>query len=131
VLLGKELFFDIGCQDCHRQKYTTGTHRKFSNLSNQTIYPYTDLLVHDMGKGLSDQSVEDLAGAGEWRTPPLWGIGLIEVVNGHTELLHDGRARNIEEAILWHSGEGKNSQEKFKSLTKEERTNLITFIKSL
>ncbi len=131
VLLGKELFFEIGCQDCHRQKYTTGIHRKFTNLSNQTIYPYTDLLVHDMGEGLADQSVEDLAGAGEWRTPPLWGIGLIEVVNGHTELLHDGRARNIEEAILWHSGEGKNSQEKFKSLTKEERTNLITFIKSL
>lgn len=131
VLIGKELFFNIGCQDCHRQKYTTGSHYKFSNLSNQTIYPYTDLLVHYMGEELSDNSIEDEAGPGEWRTPPLWGIGLIEVVNGHSELLHDGRARNIEEAILWHGGEAINSKEKFKELTKEERDNLIEFIKSL
>ncbi len=131
VLQGKALFFDIGCQDCHRQKYTTGTHPDFSNLSNQTIYPYTDLLVHDMGEGLADQSTEYSAGAGEWRTPPLWGIGLIENVNGHTELLHDGRARNVAEAILWHGGEAATSQEKFKSLDNEERQQIIKFIQSL
>lgn len=131
VLKGKELFFEAGCQKCHVQKYTTGTHYKFSALSNQTIYPYTDLLLHDMGEGLSDNRPEYLATGREWRTAPLWGIGLIEVVNEHTELLHDGRARNVAEAILWHGGEGEASKEVFRNMSSEEREQLIAFVKSL
>jgi len=105
VLQGKQIFMEIGCNSCHIDKIQTGTHPKFSVLSNQTIHPYTDLLLHDMGDGLSDNRPDFLAEGNEWRTPPLWGIGLFETVNKHTFYLHDGRARNLEEAILWHGGE--------------------------
>lgn len=131
VLEGKVLFLKANCQKCHVQKYTTGTHPKFDALSNQTIYPYTDLLLHDMGEGLADNRPEYLADGQEWRTAPLWGIGLIETVNGHTELLHDGRARNIEEAILWHGGEAEASKESFRTMSLEEREQLVLFVKSL
>lgn len=131
VLEGKVLFMEAGCQKCHVQKFVTGTHLKVSALSNQTIYPYTDLLLHDMGVGLADNRPEYLADGQEWRTAPLWGVGLIETVNEHTEFLHDGRARNLEEAILWHGGEGEASKEAFRNMTSEERYQLITFIKSL
>ncbi|WMX13983.1 MULTISPECIES: di-heme oxidoredictase family protein [unclassified Aureispira] len=131
VLKGKELFLKANCQKCHVQKYKTGTHPKFDALSNQTIYPYTDLLLHDMGEGLADNRPEYLADGQEWRTAPLWGIGLIENVNGHTEFLHDGRARNLAEAILWHGGEGEASKEAFRTMSAEEREQLILFVKSL
>lgn len=131
VLKGKDLFLKANCQKCHVQKYKTGTHPKFDALSNQTIYPYTDLLLHDMGEGLADGRPEYLANGQEWRTAPLWGIGLIETVNGHTEFLHDGRARNLEEAVLWHGGEAEASKENFRMMSAEERTQLILFVKSL
>lgn len=102
-----------------------------SALSNQKIFPYTDLLLHDMGEGLSDHLNEFEATGNEWRTPPLWGIGLIPKVNEHSFLLHDGRARNVMEAILWHGGEAENSKQKVLLLNKEERTALVTFINSL
>ncbi|UOB17994.1 di-heme oxidoreductase family protein [Abyssalbus ytuae] len=131
VLEGKQLFEQINCVACHLPKITTGTHPTINALSNQTIRPYTDMLLHDMGDGLSDNSQDFLATKNEWRTPPLWGLGLIKTVNGHTYLLHDGRARNTEEAILWHDGEAKKAKNAFMELTKTEREKIITFIQSL
>lgn len=131
VLEGKNLFEQANCVACHIAKITTGTHPTIDALSNQTIRPYTDLLLHDMGDGLADGSQDFLATANEWRTPPLWGIGLIETVNDHTFLLHDGRARNFEEAILWHGGEAGNSKNTFKNFTSSDRQKLILFLNSL
>lgn len=131
VLAGKELFNKIQCASCHIPKFTTGSHPDFTVLSNQTIRPYTDLLLHDMGNGLADGSQDYLASGNEWRTPPLWGIGLFEIVNGHTHYLHDGRARNLEEAILWHGGEAENAKNQFMDLSATERNQLILFLKSL
>ena len=130
VLKGKILFENLGCAKCHISKMTTGPH-KIPALSNQTIRPYTDLLLHDMGKELADDREDFLATGREWRTQPLWGLGLIETVNQHTFLLHDGRARNIEEAILWHGGEAEEAKNGFKSLLKEDRDRLILFLGSL
>lgn len=132
TLKGKALFNEIGCASCHIPKFKTkATHYLTPALTNQTIRPYTDLLLHDMGTELSDGRPDYRANGNEWRTPPLWGIGLIETVNGHTELLHDGRARNIEEAILWHGGEAKKSKEDFINLSKEQREQVIKFINTL
>ena len=100
-------------------------------MSGQVIFPYTDLLLHDMGDGLADGRPDFLADGREWRTPPLWGIGLIENVNNHTRLLHDGRARNIAEAILWHEGEGLAAREEFRKMSREEREALLRFLESL
>lgn len=130
VLEGKQLFNDINCAACHIPKIETGSH-PIAALANQTIRPYTDLLLHDMGEDLADNTPDFEANGREWRTPPLWGIGLIETVNGHTNLLHDGRARNIEEAILWHGGEATEAKTAFMDLSAEERQSLITFINSL
>ncbi len=131
VLKGKQLFFDLECEKCHRQKMETGSDSPIDALNNQTIYPYTDLLLHDMGEGLADNRPDFLASGTEWRTPPLWGIGLFETVNGHTNYLHDGRARNIEEAVLWHGGEAQSSVTQFKALGMEERNQLLKFLNSL
>ncbi|MEL7533293.1 MAG: di-heme oxidoredictase family protein [Bacteroidota bacterium] len=131
VLMGKQLFTQIGCASCHTPSYETGQHPKFDALSNQKIWPYTDLLLHDMGAGLADHRPEFDATGTEWRTPPLWGIGLFNVVSGHTFYLHDGRARNLEEAILWHGGEAQNSQNAFKGLSVLERDQIILFLQSL
>ncbi len=130
VRRGAELFVSSGCSDCHTPSYVTGEH-EIEAFENQLIFPYTDLLLHDMGPGLADNRPEFLANGQEWRTPPLWGIGLIETVNGHTRYLHDGRARNLTEAILWHGGEANKSLEIFKGLSEEERDNLIRFLKAL
>ena len=130
VLRGKALFNDIQCAACHIPKLETGSH-SLSILENQTIRPYTDLLLHDMGPGLADNATDFEASGSEWRTAPLWGIGLIETVNGHTNLLHDGRARNIEEAILWHGGEAEPAKDAFVNLEAQERQQLILFIESL
>jgi len=109
----------------------TGNNHSIAAMRNQTIRPYTDLLLHDMGAELSDNAPEYLAEGTEWRTPPLWGIGLIKTVNGHTSLMHDGRAKNIEEAILWHGGEGLDAKNEYKKLTNSQRSDLLEFINSL
>ena len=130
VRQGADLFVQAGCAVCHTPQYTTGTH-ELEALSDQTIFPYTDLLLHDMGSELADGRPEFDAGGQEWRTPPLWGIGLVETVSGHTMFLHDGRARDLVEAILWHGGEGSKARDAFKSFIKEERDALIRFLNSL
>ena len=131
VLKGKNLFHKIGCASCHTPKFVTGDLPKNAHLSQQTIWPYTDLLLHDMGAGLADNRPEGKANGREWRTPPLWGVGLTKTVSGHEFLLHDGRARSIEEAILWHGGEALKAQEAFRALSKIERDWLIAFVRSL
>ena len=130
VQKGAQVFVQAGCAVCHTPQHTTGAH-EIEALSNQTIYPYTDLLLHDMGPELADGRPDFGANGQEWRTPPLWGIGLVETVSGHTMFLHDGRARNLTEAILWHGGEGAAARDAFKALTKEEREALIRFLNSL
>jgi CxxC motif-containing protein (DUF1111 family) len=131
VLKGKKTFETIQCTACHIPKIQTGNTHSIVALRNQTIRPYTDLLLHDMGEQLSDNANDFKATGSEWRTQPLWGIGLIEIVNGHTNLMHDGRARNVEEAILWHGGEAQKAKDKYKKLSKEERQDLLAFINSL
>jgi len=128
---GEKLMNDLKCTSCHVQKFQTSKQAEFKENANQTIYPYTDLLLHDMGEDLSDGRPDFLANGNEWRTAPLWGIGLISKVNKHTRFLHDGRARSIEEAILWHGGEAAASKEAYKKLTKLERAQLIKFIEVL
>ncbi len=130
VLKGAELFVATGCSVCHTPMHVTGDHT-IDALSGQTIYPYTDLLLHDMGEGLSDNRPDFEARGVEWRTPPLWGIGLVEEVNGHTMFLHDGRARNLAEAILWHDGEAAASKDGFVGLSKDERDALVFFLESI
>lgn len=131
VLEGKQIFEKIKCTSCHIPKVVTGKTHAITALRNQTIRPYTDLLLHDMGAGLADNAPDYEASGNEWRTQPLWGIGLIFTVNGHTNLLHDGRARNVTEAILWHGGEAEKSKNSFKQLTSADRNKLLDFINSL
>ena len=110
---------------------TTSSTYYIEAFRNQIIRPYTDLLLHDMGPELADNAPDYLADGNEWKTPPLWGIGLIPTVNNHTYLLHDGRARNVEEAILWHGGEAATAKSNFKNLSQAERQKVIDFINSL
>ena len=131
MLAGKVLFTEIGCAACHTPLLETGSEAALPALAQQTIRPYTDMLLHDMGEGLADGRPDFTASGSEWRTPPLWGIGLIETVNGHTNLLHDGRARNLEEAILWHGGEAETSRDAYTKLTPAEREALLRFLGSL
>ena len=128
---GQTLFKQIGCQSCHKVDIKTAQREGLPALSNQTIHPYTDLLLHDMGEGLADNRPEYLANGQEWRTPPLWGLGYTEEVNGHTYLLHDGRARNVLEAVLWHGGEAEASKQKVLKLNANEREALLAFLNSL
>ncbi|MEQ8602113.1 MAG: di-heme oxidoredictase family protein [Marivibrio sp.] len=131
VLAGKKLFADAGCAACHTPRWTTAASAENPWLGEQTIWPYTDLLLHDMGEGLADNRPEGRANGREWRTAPLWGIGLTEAVNGHTNFLHDGRARSLLEAILWHGGEAEPSREAVRAMTTEEREALLAFLNSL
>lgn len=131
VLEGKSLFLKSGCGSCHRPSFITSNQASIAALAGQRIFPYTDLLLHDMGPALADNRPDFEATGKEWRTPPLWGIGLVETVNDHTNFLHDGRARNLEEAILWHGGEAEASKLAFMNLSKDERTAFITFLNSL
>ncbi|WP_256574028.1 di-heme oxidoredictase family protein [Pseudomonas sp. NFACC24-1] len=131
VLAGKNLFFQAGCQSCHTPKYTTAANAAEPELANQVIRPYSDLLLHDMGEGLADNRSEFKAGGRDWRTPPLWGIGLTETVNGHTQFLHDGRARNLLEAVLWHGGEAQAAQRQVLAFNAEQRAALLAFLNSL
>lgn len=131
VQRGEKLFHDSGCAGCHTPSWRTSTQAAEPELANQIIYPYTDLLLHDMGEGLADHRPDFLASGTEWKTPPLWGIGLTQAVNGHTFFLHDGRARNVLEAILWHGGEAEVSQQAVGNMTAEERSALVKFVESL
>lgn len=131
VLAGKELFYNLGCTSCHTPKYVTSRDAENKAHRFQLIWPYSDFLLHDMGDGLADGQQVGVASGTEWRTPPLWGIGLTETVNGHTFFLHDGRARNLEEAILWHGGEAQNARDGYAALLQSERTALIKFLESL
>jgi CxxC motif-containing protein (DUF1111 family) len=131
VLQGREIFYQTGCNQCHQPRFLTGESEHFSHLSKQEIWPYTDLLLHDMGPALSDNRPEFLASGQEWRTAPLWNIGDQPDVNGSHVLLHDGRARNVEEAILWHGGEAQNVKNNFVHLPVLQREALIEFVYSL
>ena len=131
VLEGKRLFYEANCIGCHRPKFVTRRDSIGEEQSFQLIWPYTDLLLHDMGEGLADRRPEGEATGREWRTPPLWGIGLTQAVNGHTLFLHDGRARNLLEAILWHGGEAQAAKESVIDMTREERAALLAFLNSL
>jgi CxxC motif-containing protein (DUF1111 family) len=131
VRRGEQLFNSIGCAICHVPKLQTGSAPDLPELSNQTIRPYTDLLLHDMGEGLADHRPLFDSSGRDWRTPPLWGIGLIQKVNNHTCLLHDGRARNFVEAILWHGGEAEAARGSFRCLNQVDREALAVFLQSL
>jgi CxxC motif-containing protein (DUF1111 family) len=131
VLRGKEVFHTLGCASCHTPKHVTHRLEGRPEQSFQLIWPYTDLLLHDMGEGLADNRPEGRATGREWKTPPLWGIGLTEAVSGHTQFLHDGRARTLLEAILWHGGEAQAARDGTVSLPTEDRAALIAFLESL
>lgn len=127
---GYELFQQLNCSACHTPRQQT-ENTPIAALSHQVFYPFTDLLLHDMGEDLADNRPDYRANGKEWKTRPLWGIGLQQIVNGHTEYLHDGRARSITEAILWHGGEAENAKNQFKNLPTQDRVDLITFLNSL
>lgn len=131
VLRGEELFEELACSACHTPEHRTGYVEGLPQLSDQIIRPYTDLLLHDMGHGLADGRPEGTASGSEWRTPPLWGLGLSGVVSGYDNFLHDGRARTLDEAILWHGGEAQASRDAFLALPHSERRHLTTFLESL
>ena len=131
VLQGKSLFTQINCASCHQPTLTTG-YSPIEALSYKDFSPYTDLLLHDMGSGLDDGYTEGNAQTSEWRTPPLWGLGLSpSTQGGQYFLMHDGRARSIEEAILMHGGEANNSKTNYQNLTQQEKNALIKFLESL
>lgn len=131
VIRGKDIFKQISCTSCHKSELKT-SYSPINSLSNKTFAPYTDLLLHDMGAGLDDGYTEGSAKTSEWRTPPLWGIGLSEnSQGGNLFLMHDGRAQTIEQAIVMHGGEGQKSKNAFEKLSKEDKQALLKFIKSL
>ena len=129
--VGEGLFYVLQCAACHTPTARTGSLAGVPSVANQIIHPYTDLLLHDMGDGLADNRPDFQASGREWRTPPLWGIGLVQAVNGHTNFMHDGRARNLTEAVLWHGGEAKRSRDAFALLPAVARAALIKFLESL
>ena len=131
VLRGKQVFYETGCVACHTPKFVTHRLHDQPEQSFQLIWPYTDMLLHDMGPALADNLPEGRANGREWRTPPLWGIGLTERVSGHTYFLHDGRARNLLEAVLWHGGEAETQRNAVIAMPPEDRAALITFLESL
>lgn len=131
VKRGEQLFAETGCSLCHRPTLETGMHPQYKALSQRRIEPYTDLLLHDMGEGLADGREDFLATGREWRTPPLWGLGLIEQINPGAGYLHDGRARSLTEAVLWHGGEAAMARQRFVALPWDDRRTLLGFLKSL
>lgn len=131
VLRGKEVFYQSGCTSCHTPKYVTERLDGQPEQSFQLIWPYTDLLLHDMGEGLADNRPEGRANGQEWRTPPLWGIGMTETVSGHTFFLHDGRARSLLEAVLWHGGEAQAARDNVVAISAEDRAALVKYLESL
>ncbi|WP_263620564.1 di-heme oxidoreductase family protein [Salipiger thiooxidans] len=131
VLHGKQVFYDTGCPACHTPKFVTARLEDQPEQSFQLIWPYTDLLLHDMGEGLADHRPEGRATGREWKTPPLWGIGLTGQVSGHTTLLHDGRARSLLEAVLWHGGEAEPHRDAVVDMPPPDRAALIRYLESL
>ncbi|XDB00192.1 di-heme oxidoredictase family protein [Sulfitobacter sp. LCG007] len=131
VLEGKRVFYETGCPACHHPTFVTHRLEDRPEQSFQLIWPYTDMLLHDMGEGLADHRPEGRASGTEWRTPPLWGIGLTEQVSGHSYFLHDGRARSLLEAILWHGGEAQAARDSVVEMPKPDRDALIRFLESL
>lgn len=131
VKRGARMFAAANCAACHVPRHETADDHPLRPVRGQVIFPYTDLLLHDMGEGLADGRPDGTATGREWRTPPLWGIGLVETVNGHTNFLHDGRARNLEEAILWHGGEAEKARDAFMDMPASDRAALIAFLKAL
>lgn len=132
VRKGQQLFHQIKCATCHRATLSTGEDVSIlPELRSLVIRPYTDLLLHDMGPELADGRPDFLASGSEWRTPPLWGIGLSSQVNGHACFMHDGRARDLEEAVLWHGGEADGSRQAFLAMPKTDREALLKFLNSL
>lgn len=127
---GEHAFQSTGCASCHLPELRTGK-SDIPALREQDIRPYTDLLVHDLGPALADRRPDGVASGTEWRTAPLWGLGLVRTVNRHTRFLHDGRARSLEEAVLWHGGEAAAARREFEKLPARERRNLIAFLRSL
>jgi len=131
VLAGKQVFYEAGCDACHHPKFVTDRLADQPEQSFQLIWPYTDLLLHDMGEGLADHRPEALADGREWRTAPLWGIGLTKRVTGQQTFLHDGRARTLLEAVLWHGGEAEAARDAVAALPASDRDALIRFLESL
>jgi CxxC motif-containing protein (DUF1111 family) len=144
ALRGERSFEQLGCTKCHRSQLTTSRFHPLAELRNQVIHPYTDLLLHDMGPGLADNLAEGVASGAEWRTTPLWGLGLSACVTGGVQgpfqkqvcapghsYLHDGRARTIEEAILWHAGEAQAAKHAYVALSATDKAALLTFLRSL
>ncbi len=142
VQRGKALFIEAGCADCHTQSYTTEYSPEHPELSVQVIFPYTDMLLHDMGADLADFTIDNtpasadilyefLASATEWRTPPLWGLGRAKTVDPKATFLHDGRARTIMEAVLWHGGEARASKQAVLQFDANQRTDLLSFLQDL
>jgi CxxC motif-containing protein (DUF1111 family) len=131
VLRGKKLMYEAGCISCHVPKFATRKDYEVAALGGELIFPYSDLLLHDMGEGLADGRPEGQATGSEWRTAPLWGLGYTKTVNGHNFLLHDGRARDVVEAILWHGGEAQKSRDAFVALPKADRDVIVAFLNSL
>ena len=130
VTAGAALFDQARCSACHVATITTGSTHQFAELRSQKIHPYTDLLLHNMGTDLADDFPQGAASGKEWRTPPLWGLGVLSSINPQTHYLHDGRARTVEEAILWHGGQGAASRDRFKAFTATQRASLIEFVNS-
>ena len=131
VQAGKALFTSAGCAACHTPSYITSAYHPKAELRNQVIHPFTDLLLHDMGPGLADNLPEGMATGAEWRTAPLWNIGFTAGASGGEGYLHDGRARTLKEAVLWHGGEAQGATDKFKALAADDQDALIKFLKSL
>ena len=131
VKRGEQLFADAKCAVCHVPALQTGPKTPIRAAANLTFHPYTDLLLHDMGEDLADGRPDFLADGREWRTAPLWGLGVLPAVNRHSDLLHDGRARNVTEAILWHGGEAQASRDAFAGMRREDRAALVRFVESL
>ncbi|MFO1321402.1 MAG: di-heme oxidoredictase family protein [Burkholderiales bacterium] len=131
VVRGEALFTEARCAVCHVPEMRTGSFPALPLLADQTIRPFTDLLLHDMGEALADGRPDYLASGSDWRTPPLWGIGLSKTVNGAANYLHDGRARNFPEAILWHGGEATVSRDRFLAMPRADREALVAFLDSL
>ncbi len=131
VILGEALFRRVGCASCHLPSLRTGNLPGVPEVSGQQIQPFTDLLLHDMGPALADRRPDFKASGSEWRTPPLWGIGLVQTVNGHSRFLHDGRAFSLLEAVLWHGGEAERSRRAVQRFSSDERNALVKFLESL
>lgn len=131
VLQGKQVFYETGCTACHTPSFVTHRLEDQPEQSFQLIWPYTDMLLHDMGPDLADNRPEARATGQEWRTPPLWGIGLTQQVSGHTYFLHDGRARSLLEAVLWHGGEAQAQRDAVIDMTTADREALLKFLESL